>query len=529
MSQEPTTLFAPPGAPNDRPEPAAGRLPVVTLTLGAVNVLLWLAVLLVGGVHSLQDLFVGDRYLPTLILFGAKVNSLIQEGQYWRLISPMFLHLNLIHLAVNSYSLLLLGGFLERLYGRRRFLIIYVMSGIAGNVASYLMSPGVSVGASTSLFGLLGATIVFWWKHRRLMAPEFRRRMGNSLFAMLFLNLALGASFSIIDQWGHIGGLLGGLGIGAMAESRVAGEAAREREWLPIPLALATVVALLIYTGASVVQNLSVQRPILLAQAALARGNYGEAIVELRRMVARYPRVPELRLELAEALAQARRWPEAAALYRDLLREQPGNEALTRALAAMLLASRDYSGAIDLLQSLVRRDPEDLDRSSELAGVLMEAKRWDESAAIYRRLLLKRPDDPMLLNNLAYLYADGPKTNLDEALRMARQATTLSPREGTFWDTLAWVYFQRRQWEDAYRAQREAVLLVPDEHVVRYHMGAIQEARGETAAAREEYRQALKLEPTFAPARAALRRLEPAPARAPGAALAPRPADVPDA
>jgi rhomboid protease GluP len=498
MSQEPTTLFAPPGAPNDKPEPTAGRLPVVTLTLGAVNVLLWLAVLLVGGVHSLQDLFVGDRYLPTLILFGAKVNSLIQEGQYWRLISPMFLHLNLIHLAVNSYSLLLLGGFLERLYGRRRFLIIYVMSGIAGNVASYLMSPGVSVGASTSLFGLLGATIVFWWKHRRLMAPEFRRRMGNSLFAMLFLNLALGASFSIIDQWGHIGGLLGGLGIGAMAESRVAGEAAREREWLPVPLALATVVALLVYTGASVVQNLSVQRPILLAQAAVARGNYGVAVAELQRAVARKPRDPGLRMALAQTLVQARRWSEAAALYRDLLRERPNDSVL-------------------------------LNDSLQLAGGLMEAKRWDESAALYRQLLLTQPNDPGLLNNLAYLYADGPKTHMDEALQMAQRATNLAPQVGTFWDTLAWVYFQRRQWDDAYRAQREAVLLVPDEHVVRYHMGAIQEARGETAAAREEYRQALKLEPTFAPARAALRRLEPAPARATGAALTPRPADVPAA
>jgi Flp pilus assembly protein TadD len=243
-----------------------------------------------------------------------------------------------------------------------------------------------------------------------------------------------------------------------------------------------------------------VQRPILLAQAAVARGNYGAAVAELQRAVARKPRDPGVRMALAQTLVQAKRWSEAAALYRDLLRERPNDSVL-------------------------------LSDSLQLAAALMEAKRWDESEALYRQLLLTQPNDPGLLNNLAYLYADGPKTHMDEALQMAQRATNLAPQVGTFWDTLAWVYFQRRQWEDAYRAQREAVLLVPDEHVVRYHMGAIQEARGETAAAREEYRQALKLEPTFAPARAALRRLEPAPApaRATGAALAPRPADMPAA
>jgi membrane associated rhomboid family serine protease/Flp pilus assembly protein TadD len=535
-------FFAPSGAEEPRPEPARGRLPAVTLVLAAVNVLFWLVVLAVGGVHDLTDLLGGSRYVPALILFGAKVNALIHEGQYWRLVSPMFLHANLLHLAVNSYSLLLLGGFVERLYGRPRFLIIYVMSGIAGNLASYLMNPGLSVGASTALFGLLGTMTVFWWKHRQLMAPEFRQRMGSSLFMLLVLNLGLGAILPVIDIWGHIGGLLGGIGIAAMAESRVAGEAARAREWLPMPLALATVSALLIYTGASIVQNVAEQRPLLVAQAALARGDYDRAIRAFREAVAQHPEVPDLRVELGEALRQARRLPEAAAVYRELLRRQPGNRALMRDLVGILLEQRDFAAAIDLIKSLRQRDPDDgqLDGllfqalfgakrwdelaallrrqlrddpensqlSLALADVLMKATRWDEAAAIYRKLLASRPTDPLLLNNLAYLYADGMNSNLDEALRMARQATMLAPRESSFWDTLAWVYYRQGRWDDAYRAQREAVLLKPDEAEIRFHMGAIREARGETAAAREEYRESLKLDPSLQPAAAALRRLE---------------------
>ena len=101
--------------------------------------------------------------------------------------------------------------------------------------------------------------------------------------------------------------IVGGIGIAAMAESRLAGDAARAREWLPIPLALATVAALLIYTAAS------------MAQSAFARGDYDRAITALGEVVARPPEVPELRVELGEALRQSGRLPEAAAVYRELL------------------------------------------------------------------------------------------------------------------------------------------------------------------------------------------------------------------
>lgn len=487
------------------------RLPVVTLTLCAVNGVLWLVAALLGGGRRVGDLLWGGESLPALIVFGAKINPLIHAGEYWRLITPIFLHLNALHLAVNSYVLLLLGGFIEQLYGRRRLLILYVMAGLCGNLASYLMNPEASVGASTALFGLFGAVIIFWWKHRDAMAPPFRQRMGNQLFMLLFLNLMLGAVFPFIDNWGHIGGLLGGMGIAVMTESRLAGEAARAREWLPMPLALATAGGLLLYGGLGMARNVWQQRPLLLAQVAPSRGDTARAVEALRRSVEQHPEVAELRLQLAQTLIRAGRWEEAASVLEEALRRRPGDLRLLRALLGARLNARNWEGAAELYERLLRRFPDDPVLLGGQAHVFMRLQRWEAAERNYRRLLRDRPNDPVLLNNLAYLYADGLNRNLEEALEMARRATEAAPKNGVFWDTLAWVYYRLGKLDDAYAAQREAVLMAPQEPEsqaeIRYHMGAILEARGDRAGAEKEYREALRLDPGLEKAAASLRRL----------------------
>lgn len=382
------------------------RLPVLTLVLCGVNLLLWLIGVLVGGSTNLGGLIWGVENFPILLALGAKVSIAISAGEYWRLITAMFLHVNLVHLAVNTYALLLLGGFIEALYGRRRLLILYVMSGLCGNALSYLMNPHPSMGASTAISGLFGAVMVFWWKYRAAMAPEYWERMGRHLFGVLFINLVLGAVISLIDGWGHIGGLIGGIGVAALAESRLSGELGREREWLPVPLALATVIAMLGYSGLQMAQSSARQIP----------------------------------------------------LYR--------------------------------------------------AYALMTAGRGEEAEPIFRRVLRSQPNDPLLLNNLAYLYADTLNRNLDEALVMAQRATKAMPESGTFWDTLGWVHYRSRRYDEAFTAMREAVRLEPGVPELRYHMGAVQEARGDRAAAIREYREALRLKPDLAVASRALQRLE---------------------
>ena len=104
--------------------------------------------------------------VQTLVTFGAKVNPLIADGQYWRLVAPIFIHIGLMHLVFNSIALLTFGRIAEMIYGHTRFLAIYLVSGIAGVVLSYLLSRGISAGASGAIFGLGGALAVFFLVNR---------------------------------------------------------------------------------------------------------------------------------------------------------------------------------------------------------------------------------------------------------------------------------------------------------------------------------------------------------------------------
>lgn len=143
--------------------------------------------------------------------FGAKVNERIRLGEHWRLITPIFLHANWVHLFTNCLSLYFLGSSLERVYGKPRYLLIYVIAGFAGNVASYLRTPEVSMGASGALFGILGAGIVFPLRFASLLHPEDRQKVLRRLLLVGAINLGVGFTLpKVVDNWAHIGGMIGG-------------------------------------------------------------------------------------------------------------------------------------------------------------------------------------------------------------------------------------------------------------------------------------------------------------------------------
>lgn len=173
--------------------------PYVTYTLLAITVFVY--VLQLASQLLLQFDF------PVALL--AKSNELIREGQFWRLFTPALVHGSIAHIGFNMYALLSFGTGLEQHFGHRRFLLLYGLGAFAGNVMSFLFTDAVSVGASTAIFGLIGAQAVFLIQNRKLFAHQFRSAIGNVLF-IIFVNLFLGIAPNI-DNWGHIGGLVGGL------------------------------------------------------------------------------------------------------------------------------------------------------------------------------------------------------------------------------------------------------------------------------------------------------------------------------
>ena len=196
--------FAPPPPP---PQPAPRPVPVsmpassprVTYTILGITVIVYLLQLLTQFMLG-YDLPVG---------FGAKANEAIRAGQLWRFLTPMLLHGSILHIGFNMYALNVFGASLERRYGHGRFLLLYILGGFAGAVFSFLFSPAYSIGASGAIFGLIGAEGIFLYKNRELFGSRARGALGNVIFVVA-INLFLGLQPGI-DNWGHIGGLLGGL------------------------------------------------------------------------------------------------------------------------------------------------------------------------------------------------------------------------------------------------------------------------------------------------------------------------------
>ncbi len=162
----------------------------------------------------------------TLVMFGAKFNFLITQGEWWRLVTAGFLHGGLMHILSNSIGLLLLGADVEETYGASRMLVIYFCSTVAGFYASALWSAAVSVGASAAVFGLLGAMIAYGLRQ----GQGLNLRSGYVMWAGF--NLVFGVlGGGNIDNAAHIGGLAAGFGIAYLAGTESRLRSPKERLW----------------------------------------------------------------------------------------------------------------------------------------------------------------------------------------------------------------------------------------------------------------------------------------------------------
>lgn len=163
------------------------------------------------GLLGLNILMYGIQVLTkdAITVWGAKVNQLILNGQYWRLITPAFFHGNLMHLAVNCYSLYNIAPALERLTGKKRLVVAYLVAAVAGNVASFYGSPAPSLGASGAVFGLGGALAMYFYQNKSIYGKRSDYVL-KQLWQTLLINMAYGFANPRIDNWGHFGGLVGG-------------------------------------------------------------------------------------------------------------------------------------------------------------------------------------------------------------------------------------------------------------------------------------------------------------------------------
>ena len=203
-------MLTPPASLIDLMRSSPRRAPVTT-TLLVANVAVFLLMLLFGA---------GWWHTPNgvQLAWGANFGPATQDGQWWRLFTAMFIHFGVIHLSLNMWALWDVGRLVEQLYGRWRFALLYLGSGVVGNLVSLVMqgNQAVSGGASGAVFSLYGALLVFLWRERRQVdRGEFRWLFGGAV-AFSTLMLVLGQMVQGIDNSAHAGGLVAGMLLGGL-------------------------------------------------------------------------------------------------------------------------------------------------------------------------------------------------------------------------------------------------------------------------------------------------------------------------
>ncbi len=178
------------------------KKPIITYTIIAICIIMYLITGILDG--NLMNLS------PSILLkFGANAVNYTKNGEYWRLITCIFLHGGITHILCNMYSLYVIGPQVESFYGKVKYLFIYLFSGITGSILSlsFASTYSVSIGASGAIFGLLGATLYFGYHYRVYLGNVLK----SQIIPIILLNLFIGFIVSGIDNFAHVGGLIGGI------------------------------------------------------------------------------------------------------------------------------------------------------------------------------------------------------------------------------------------------------------------------------------------------------------------------------
>ena len=175
------------------------KLPVISYIIIGICVVMFLAMYIFGR---------GSYDTATLLMFGANVDTLVKSGEFYRLITCAFLHIGILHLLFNMYALYVIGPQVESFFGKYKFIIIYLVSALSASILSIAFNHNtVCAGASGAIFGLLGSILYFGYHYRIYLGNVIK----SQIIPIIAINLLFGFMVSGIDNFAHIGGLVGGI------------------------------------------------------------------------------------------------------------------------------------------------------------------------------------------------------------------------------------------------------------------------------------------------------------------------------
>jgi membrane associated rhomboid family serine protease len=199
-----------------------------------------------------------DAQIVSLLLIGAKIDALVDAGEWWRLATAPFLHAGVLHLLLNVAALYVIGRIVENALGVTAFLLIYLLGGLAGSTASYLFSDTPSVGASGAIYAILGAAAAYGLLNRARLPERLKRLLVVSPALWILLNVGLSLLIPSIDIAAHAGGLLLGVLLTPLLGDRIL----ERPPWLPAAVRAPLLGATVLLVAAS----LSIMAPRLLGK-----------------------------------------------------------------------------------------------------------------------------------------------------------------------------------------------------------------------------------------------------------------------
>src|SRR3954453_6429744 len=398
----------------------------LTQILFGANIAVFLAMALASGTIA------SDFRGQVAVSYGANYGPYTLSGQWWRIFTYMFLHGGIWHIVFNMWCLWDLGALCEQLYGRWMYLCIYLITGIAGGLASVAWNPGVlSVGASGAIFGLAGALVASFALGEFSLPSIAIRGTLRSLLVFVVFNLFFGSMFGGVDNAAHIGGLISGLIFGALIAKLAPHQGAGR-------FAVITLVALTaLAAGFGVRQWRSGPMRTALAFQALG-GSQGDPVARLKLILAQNPRLAPAHFALAQAYFEQQKFSDAEAEFEKVVELQPKNasarfylgmtylslkrpEDAKQAFNGMLqqgansgeahygigmaLALEDkHQEAINEFQLAVKDGSDASGVYSEMGNSYAKLKMYDDAISAYLKEKEKSGDNPEVEGALAEAY-----------------------------------------------------------------------------------------------------------------------------
>jgi rhomboid protease GluP len=410
-----------------------------------INIAVFLGMVLASGtplafLNPLQEFSTQET-----IHWGANAGTLSLPGEWWRLLTSVFVHGSLLHIAFNMWCLWNLGELCESLYGRWTYAALYLTCGVGASLASAGWNPyRASVGASGAIFGLAGALIAAFKLGEFSVPRSALSGTLRSLGGFVFYNLIFGYALPGVDNTAHIGGLITGLIVGALI-ARIAPEHDRALRrvavFLVITLALTGgALGVANYRGYPLrlgrvnlgpspaqaiaqLRNIVKQQPtfvpghIALARAYLSQGQFSPAETELKRALELDPKSVEARLELGNVYLNQNRVQDATKAFNEVLAQNPNNADAHFGMGLALAADENHRAAIEEYRMADRLDPDSAGVNYNLGLSYAKLKMYGEAIAAYLKEQQQNGDTEKLETALAEAYQSKGMTQRAEEAR----------------------------------------------------------------------------------------------------------------